>query len=148
MVNISDYASLFSPNNRQKPRFMALAHAVLSQVTDLQALILQGFPAARDPASATGSCLDAIGSLLNIARPAGAGDADYRRLLRARTAAHLWNGTNETLPAALSQAFPGQNARMIDNLDGTVTVTLSGSIPFPFSMMFPAPAGIQMITEI
>ena len=65
---------------------MALAGALLSQVADLQHLLRSAFPEARDPETATGSSLDALGGLTGVSRPAGASDEDYRLLLRARIA--------------------------------------------------------------
>ena len=60
-MNLSTYISLFPGASREKPRFMALAEAVLRQVMDLQTVIAElqsGFSldeaqgAALDPVSA------------------------------------------------------------------------------------------------
>ncbi len=145
MITLSDYLSLFSPGVREKPRFMALAEAVLSQASDLLSLVQSGFPEAFHPETASGNQLDALGALLNVPRPSpSVPDEDYRLLLRARTAAHHWDGTNGTLPAALEKAFPGRNARLLDNQNGTVTASLSGSVPFPLSDLFPVPVGVRL----
>ena len=146
-ITLSDYLSLFSPAVRGKPRFMALAGAVLSQAADLLRLAREDYPAAFDLESAAGAQLDALGGLADVPRPLpSTPDEDYRFLLRARIAAHHWDGTNETLPAVLAAAFPGREARLIDNQDGTVTASLSGDVPFPLSELFPCPAGIRLIS--
>ena len=143
---MTDYHTIFSPSNRDKPRFMALAAAILSQVDDLLSLVTSDYLSAFDLSTAVGAQLDALGVLLDTPRPSASTiDEDYRFLLRARIAAHHWDGTNGTIPAMLAAAFPGLNAQMIDNEDGTVSVRYDGSLPFPAEDLFPVPAGIQMI---
>ena len=115
MNYLEAYLNLFPPHTREKPRFMALAEAVLTQVTDLIILVTELFPAARLPETAAGAQLDALGELLGVPRPAEATDEAYRVLLRAKIAVHHWDGTNETLAAVLEAAFPGMGARLIDN---------------------------------
>ena len=127
-----------------KPRFSALAEAVLSQANDLFAL-LSSLPSAWSLDEAVGKQLDDIGALMNIPRPPNTSDEDYRLYLRARIAGKNWDGTNESLPGVLANAFSGRTAQMIDNLDGTVTAALSGEAP-PFALeeLFPIPAGVRM----
>lgn len=147
MLSLSYYLSLFPASSREKPRFMALASAVLSQAAELLSLIQSDIPSSYDLDSAAGSQLDTLGALLNVPRPKpSTPDADYLILLRARAAVNHWDGTNETLPAVLEAAFPGRSARLTDNLDGTVTASISGSVPFSLPDLFPVPAGIQLIS--
>ena len=147
MLSLDFYLSLFPASSREKPRFLALASAVLSQAADLLSLIQTDFLSAFDLNSASGVQLDVLGALLNVPRPKpSTPDADYRILLRARAAVNHWDGTNGSLPAVLESAFPGQSARLTDNLDGTVTATLSGSVPFALQDLFPVPAGIRLIS--
>ena len=145
LLTFSDYLSLFSPVHQQKPCFMAMASAVLSQAEDLLTLLQSVFPEARTIDTATGSSLDALSALLHVPRPASASDADYRFLLRGKIAARRWNGTNETLPAILNAALPGMDACCDDTADGSVIVTLSGNPPFPLKDLIPVPAGVQLI---
>ncbi len=145
MNQLDKYLSLFPPHTQKKTRFMALAETVLSQATDLMTLVTDGFPAARLPETAEGICLDAVGELLGVPRLAGMEDADYRFLLRAKQAAHHWDGTNGTLPEVLAAAFPGLEARLTDNQDGTVTAWLRGSCPVPLEEILPVPAGVKML---
>ena len=148
---LSEYLSLFSPVHQRKPRFMALASAVLSQAAELLALYRDALPAALSPETAEGFRLDTLGLLAGIPRPAsGTSDADYRAYLRAKIALHHWDGTNVTLPSLLEEAFPGMDARLTDNQDGTVTVSFSASsapVPFPLKDVFPCPAGIRLTEE-
>ncbi len=145
MYQLDKYLSLFPPHTQKKTRFMALAEAVLSQVTDLMALVTDGFPAARLPETAEGICLDAVGELLGVLRPAGMEDEAYSFLLRAKMAVHHWDGTNESLPEVLAAAFPGLDARITDNQDGTITGSLGGSCPVPLEEILPVPAGVKML---
>ena len=143
---MTDYLTLFTPATKEKSRFMALAAAILSQVDDLLSLVTTDYLSAFDLSTAVGAQLDALGVLLDTPRPsASTSDEDYRFLLRARIAAHHWDGTNGSIPAMLAAAFPGMNAQMIDNEDGTVSVRYDGTLPFPAEDLFPVPAGIQLI---
>ena len=114
MLSLDFYLSLFPASSREKPRFLALASAVLSQAADLLSLIQTDFLSAFDMNSASGVQLDVLGALLNVPRPMpSTPDADYRILLRARAAVNHWDGTNGSLPAVLESAFPGQSARLM-----------------------------------
>ena len=121
MPTLSD----FSPVHTLKPRFMALASAVLGQVTDLAALF-DG--AAFSFETATGFFLDSLGEISGVGRTTpGMTDEEFREFLRQRIALHHWNGTNGSLKETLDQAFPNGNAVITDNMDGTVT----GNVEFP-----------------
>ena len=146
MLNLESYLEMFPPATREKPRFMALAGAVLTQAAELVALVQAEIPAAYDLENASGAQLNALGELLNVPRPMpSTSDEDYRFLLRARIAVHHWDGTNESLPGVLAAAFPGRNAKLIDNQDGTVTASVSGNLPSSLEEMFPVPAGVRLI---
>ena len=142
---MTEYLNLLSPHLREKPRFAALAAAVLSQAEDLLALLDQ-YLTAFSLENAIGAQLDQLGALVNLPRPESAvSDADYRLWLRARLAARHWNGTNADLPRALAAAFPDREAAMRDHADGTVTLSLSGDPPpFPLRELFPVPAGVKV----
>ena len=108
-----------------KPRIMALASAVLGQVTDLAALF-DG--AAFSFETATGFFLDSLGEISGVGRTTpGMTDEEFREFLRQRIALHHWDGTNGSLKETLDQAFPNGNAVITDNMDGTVT----GNVEFP-----------------
>ncbi len=118
-----------------KPRFLALASAVLGQVTDLAALF-DG--AAFSFETATGFFLDSLGEISGVTRVTpGMSDMDFREYLRQMIALHHWDGTNGSLKETLDQAFPDGNAVITDNMDGTVTGNVS----------FPCIAGIQEVRE-
>ena len=133
-----------SPQNRMKARFSAWAAAVLEQAYELFRLA-DGIVAGLDLETAVGTQLDLIGAFARVPRPVGAGDAAYREYLRARIAAKNWDGTNEGLAETLALAFPGKNARLIDNMDGTVTAELDGpETEFDLAEIFPLPAGVRI----
>ena len=141
-MHLTDYISLFPGASQEKARFMALAEAVLRQVTDLQAVVasMQG---AFSFAEAEGKQLDALAEAVGLAR-ADLGtevpDETFRRYLLTKLALWTWDGTNETVPAVLDIALPGSVQR--DNGDGTVTVTTDSGLP-P-EKVFPVPAGIRI----
>ena len=141
-----NYLELLSPHQRNRPRFAALATAVLAQAEDFFAL-LDSLPEALSPERAVGAQLDRLGALCGVPRPAGhLSEEDYRTYLRAKIALHHWDGTNETVPEVLRAAFPDRDAALRDNLDGTVTASLSGDpLPFPLKEVFPVPAGVRLI---
>ena len=143
---LKPYLDLISPVHQGKSRFMALCIAVLTQAAQLIRLYEALLPEAFDLEKAKGVQLNTLGQLVGVSRPKPTtSDADFRAFLRAWIQLHHWDGTNGSLPELLSAAFPGQDARLIDNGDGTVTASISGSLPFSLRAVFPCPAGIQMI---
>ena len=145
---LNDWLGLLSPSARVLPRFSALAAAVLGQAADLAA-VAEALSAAYSLTAAEGAQLDALGNSLGISReelPDGSASTDeaYRGVLLAKLSIWRWNGTNETLPAALAEAFPGQTVRMTDN--GDLTVTATGSVPENAAAVLPVPAGVRLIT--
>ena len=136
-----DYMALFPAFMRDKPRFAALAQAILSQVTDLIAAI-QAIPAAYSPDLAEGIQLDAVGESSGCPRPDGMTDADYRIYLLAWLYLVNWNGTNETAQAVLSSAFPGST--ISDNVNGTVTVHAVDPMQEEYGL-YPLPAGVGAV---
>lgn len=145
---LTPYLALFSPVHQSKPRFMALDSAVLSQAADLLSLYRSVLLETFSLDIAVGAQLDALGMLAGVPRPSPeTSDTDYRLYIRAKIALHHWDGTNGSVPALLAEAFPDMNACLTDNMDGTVTASLSGSFPFPLKDVFPVPAGIRLIEE-
>ena len=144
MTQRFEYMDYLSPHNRMKARFAAWAAAVLEQAYDLFRLA-DAMVAGLDLENAVGTQLDLIGALARVPRPVGGGDAAYRDYLRARISAKNWDGTNEGLAETLAFAFPGKNARLIDNMDGTVSAALEGAVPgFDLAEVFPLPAGVRI----
>ena len=142
-MDLNTYLALFPGASRNKPRFMALASAVLRQTTDLiplTASLLSGFSFA----SAQGGQLDEIAGAVGLRRQdaASSTDAGFRAYLLAKLALWGWDGTNAGVPAVLS-GLPG--TVQTDNGDGTVTVSAS-SLPGPAAELFPVPAGVRVIS--
>ena len=138
---LSDYLALFPGATREKARFMALAEAVLRQVTDLQEVIgtMNG---AFSFAGAEGVQLDAFGEALGIRRAElgeNVPDSAFRQYIRGKLALRRWIGTNGTAQAALEEALPGRTET--DNQNGTVTVTPDGD---RWKTLLPVPAGITI----
>ncbi len=136
-----EWLSLFPGASRDRPRFMALAEAVLRQVSDLAALTAQmqaGFSFAR----AEGIQLDQIAAAIGLNRSdigTDVPDETFRQYLLAKLALWTWDGTNKTVPGVLGIALPGST--QTDNGDGTVSI--SGAMMT--ERVYPVPAGIKTI---
>ena len=138
-----EWLSLFPGASRDRPRFMALAEAVLRQVSNLAALTAQmqaGFSFAR----AEGIQLDQIAAAIGLNRSdigTDVPDETFRQYLLAKLALWSWDGTNKTVPAVLHTAFPG--VMQTDNGDGTVSITgINGEVA---GKVIPIPAGTKII---
>jgi len=140
-MTLQDYLSLFPGASREKPRFMALAEAVLRQVTDLQEVIgtMNG---AFSFAGAEGVQLDAFAEALGIRRAElgeNVPDSAFRQYIRGKLALRRWDGKNGTAQAVLDEALPGRIET--DNQDGTVTVSPDGE---RWKGIVAVPAGVRV----
>ena len=132
-----DYMTLFPGYIRDKPRFAALASAVLQQVYDLMALVpslASGFSVGR----AVGVQLDALGDSVSIVRENGWDDETYRRIMLRKLRRNQWNGLNES---SFDYVDPGETYS--DNSNGTVTATTQEVVPV--NNVMPVPMGVRAI---
>ena len=137
MLDLAFYLALFPAFSREKPRFAALAEAVLRQAADLIALVpslASGFSFA----SAEGVQLDALGASVSVPRQEGWTDETYRAILLKKLKLDTWDGTNET-----SFDFLDDGETFIDNCNGTVTATTS--LPLPANEVLPIPLGVKSV---
>ena len=144
---LMDYLSLFPGSTRERQRFMALATAVLRQVTDLQVVVSQ-INGAFAPDGAQGAQLDVLAASLGLSRvDTSAGvtvsDATFRDFIRKKLIQWSWDGRNVTVSDVVAKIQPG--ARQTDNMNGTVTITGAGSQPAPVKELFPVAAGIRAV---
>ena len=133
-----DYSTLFPGSVQEKPKFMALAAAVLRQATDLITLaqsIAPGFSVG----TAVGVQLDAIGESFGMERQDGWSDTTYRTVLLRKLKRNTWDGTNGT---ALQYLEAGETLN--DNSDGTVSVHAPG-LPLPAEELLPVPIGVKSV---
>ena len=137
-MNLNEYLSLFPACSREKPRFSALAEAVLRQAADLMALI-PSLESGFSFALAAGQQLDALGASVVISRQEGWDDETYRLVLLRKLKRNTWDGTNET-----SFSFLEDGESLVDNCNGTVTVQ-TGTLPLPAEELLPVPLGIRTI---
>ena len=138
-----DWLSLFPGASRDKPRFMALAGAVLRQAEDLVSVIAALQPAFSF-AAAEGIQMDWLAQGAGLDRNdmgTDVPDETFRRYLLAKLALWSWDGTNKTVPAVLNTALPG--CRQTDNGDGTVSIT--GADGRWAEKVIPIPAGIRLM---
>ena len=120
-MDLNSYISLFPGASREKPRFMALAEAVLTQVADLFPLIAQlqsGFSFAL----AEGKQLDQIASAIGLSRKdigiEDMPDEEFRQHILGKLALWRWDGTNAGVERACEEA--GITKTLTDQMDGTV----------------------------
>ena len=97
-MDLNTYIFLFPGATREKPRFMALAQAVLAQAADLLALVLS-LPEAYSLGLAVGRQLDCLAAALVLTRagsPQGAAatDAQFRTFIQEKLALWRTDGTN------------------------------------------------------
>ena len=145
-MTLQDYILIFPGASREKPKFMALSQAVLRQVADLlpvTSALISGFSLG----AAVGVQLDQIAEGWGLKRAdtaygSGATDEQFRAFLTAKLAQWQWDGTNAGVDAALA-AIP-EATKQVDNLDGTVTVTLTGSLPAGRKAVLPVPMGVTV----
>ena len=134
---LDSYLALFPAFSREKPRFSALAEAVLRQAVDLIALVpslASGFSFA----SAVGVQLDELGTSVSVPRQEGWDDETYRAILLKKLKLNTWDGTNET-----SFSFVENGDTFIDNCNGTVTA--STALPLPAGEVLPVPLGVKSV---
>ena len=142
---LMDYLSLFPDSTREKQRFMALATAVLQQVTDLQDVVSQ-INGAFAPAGAQGVQLDVLAASVGLCRAdtsAGvtASDEVFRDYVKKKLIQWSWDGRNVTVSDVVARIQSG--ARQTDNMNGTVTVTGAGTQPASVKGLFPIPGGVR-----
>ncbi len=134
---LDSYLALFPAFSRGKPRFSALAEAVLRQAADLIALVpslASGFSFA----FAEGVQLDTLGESVFILRQPGWDDETYRAVLLRKLKLNTWDGSNET-----SFDYLEEGETFCDNGDGTVTVQTPA--PLPTDGLLPVPMGVKII---
>ena len=146
-MEIGDYLALFPGSTREKQRFMAVAEAVLQQVTDLQAVVGE-INEAFAPGSAEGTQLEALATSLGLSRldtSAGASLTDeiFRDFIQKKLIRWSWDGTNGSVPGIVTKLQPG--AVETDNQDGTMTITGAGTQPGPIKGLFPVTAAIRVM---
>ena len=132
-----DYMTLFPGYTRDKPRFAALAAAVLQQVYDLIALVPEmesGFSVAH----AVGEQLDALGVSLSIPRQSGWSDETFRSILLRKLRRNQWNGLNDS-----AFEYVDEGETFTDNCNGTVTATTVEAVPAKEVM--PVPMGFKAV---
>ena len=132
-----DYMTLFPGYTRDKPRFAALAAAVLQQVNDLIALVPE-MESGLSVAHAVGVQLDALGVSLSFPRQSGWSDETFRSILLRKLRRNQWNGLNDS---AFDYVDEGET--FTDNCNGTVTATTVEAVPA--GEVMPVPMGFKSL---
>ena len=136
-MNLNQYLDLFPGAIREKPRFMALAEAVLRQSLDLMTLI-ESIQSGFSFAAAEGEQLDAMAAAIGLSRESGMTDEAFRARLLQKMKLWTWDGTN----ASLSDVLP-DGVTETDNQNGTVTVSPAGTQ----QDLLPVPAGVAAVSS-
>ena len=137
---LEKWMSLFPGYTRNKPRFAALAEALLRQAADLWALVPQlesGFSLS----AAQGLQLDALGQSVSLPRQAGWSDEVYRNVLQRRLKLFRWDGSLDTV-----KDFLESGETFSDNVNSSVTVHANAAPPVPLKDWFPVPPGIRVVS--
>ena len=132
-----DYMTLFPGYTRDKPRFAALAAAVLQQVNDLIALVPE-MESGLSVAHAVGVQLDALGVSLSIPRQSGWSDETFRSILLRKLRRNQWDGLNDSV-----FEYIDAGETFIDNCNGTVTAATVEAVPAKEVM--PVPMGFKAV---
>ncbi len=132
-----DYMTLFPGYTRDKPRFAALAAAMLQQVNDLIDLVPE-MESGLSVAHAVGAQLDALGVSLSIPRQSGWNDETYRSILLRKLRRNQWNGLNDS-----AFEYVDEGETFIDNCNGTVTATTVEAVPA--GEVMPVPMGFKSL---
>ena len=132
-----DYMTLFPGYTRDKPRFAALAAAVLQQVNELMALV-PALESGFSVGQAVGVQLDALGASVSVSRQNGWDDETYRRILIRKLRQNQWNGLNDS---AFDYVDEGET--FTDNCNGTITATTVEAVPAKEVM--PVPMGFKTV---
>ena len=146
-MTLDDYLSLFPGHTREKTRFMALAEVVLRQALDLVSLT-GSLGSAFSPETAQGVQLDQVAASMGLFRTdisvnEAVSDETFRDYILKKLNLWTWDGTNGSVPATLAKIQPG--AEMLDNQDGTATVTGAGIQPVPVEELFPVTGGVRIV---
>ena len=132
-----DYMTLFPGYIRDKPRFAALAAAVLQQVNELMALV-PALESGFSVGQAVGVQLDALGASVSVSRQNGWDDETYRSILLRKLRRNQWNGLNDS---AFEYIDAGET--FIDNCNGTVTAATVEAVPA--GEVMPVPMGFKAV---
>ena len=132
-----DYMTLFPGYIRDKPRFAALAAAVLQQVNELMALV-PALESGFSVGQAVGVQLDALGASVSVSRQNRWDDETYRRILIRKLRRNQWNGLNES---AFDCVAEGET--FTDNCNGTVTAATVEAVPA--GEVMPVPMGFKAV---
>jgi len=135
---LSYYLSLITSEHQGSPKFLAWVTALLQPFIDVAHCANTMF-AAFDLDQAVGAQLDILGKLIGQSRtvpfvPSNGvspvlDDFTYRILLKAQRVLNTWNGQAGSFEAQWAQIFTGGTIRIQDNLNMTMTVTLTGIFP-------------------
>ena len=134
----SYYLNMVTSLYREKPKFIALMNALLSDVaksSDIADIISQVY----DIDQAVADRLDTLGTIIGVGREVKFTPTDgtssrltdeyYRVVLKARIAQNLWDGKPQSLIPLWTVLFPDGKIMVKDNQDMTMDVFVAGSVP-------------------
>lgn len=161
-MEVTTYLNLISAAHRNKPRYRAWLSSCLQILCDIGncAASMQKAFSVDD---AAGVQLDIVGAYVGASRTLPfqptegsriLSDTNYRKLIRAKIAQNLWDGTNESLPYLLDTSFPELGIIIKDNQDMSINAVVRGTFTtrqlemLTADMLLPRPAGVSVVYEI
>ena len=163
---VDDYLQLTEVQHSPRPRFMAVLRKYLEDVqggSDVAESIHDAFSLT----DGEGAQLDRLGEIIGVSRnyPYYAGstsslktmtDDQYRLVLRAMIARNSWDGSFHSFADTWNEVFAGLPiyATVVDNMDMSATVTISGDFDNDIAALiragyvFPKPMGVSMTYAI
>ncbi len=158
----SYYLALPTHEYQNSPKFLAWLAAALQPLEDVS-ICTESLVVAFDVDQAVGVQLDIIGAQVGASRtvsfqPTGGvspilDDETYRLLLKATIGLNQWDGRMQTIQPLWATLFPGGRIIIQDNLDMSVTVTMSGVLSsiiqdlITHDLIVPRPEGVKVNYE-
>ena len=135
-MDASFYESLISSRNASKPKYMAWVRTLLEHAVSLGA-VAESMNLAFDLKNAAGAQLETIGELVGLKRllpfvvsegTREMSDSEYRTMLQMKIGRNHWDGTNGGALDIYAKTFSeGMRVRYVDNMDGTVDISIDNS---------------------
>lgn len=157
-MNSEAYLNKITSAHITRERFMAWLRALLDTLCDF-GTVIENMNRAFYVEEAVGKQLDIVGAYAGASRAlpytsaysddGRLNDADFRALIKAKILQNMWDGLNESLPGLWQAVYPSLQMSYTDNMDMSMTITVTGDISNSLSeliqagMIVPCPAGVH-----
>lgn len=151
----SSYTKKVTSAHISCPKYIAWLDALIRRVCETGNLLLS-IPTQFSVRKATGRQLDVIGNSVGVSRSLPytsteglLSDADYRLFILAKILRSRWDGQMGSLISLWQRVYPEISIKIVDNLDMTVSIEVTGDITPAMSEMIqtglilPIPTGVK-----